>query len=344
MKKKLLSILLIVFLIIGLTGCNNNSQQTESQQSNKSTYKIGDSIESDIIKLKLDTSQFAVALVNTIGKKLGTAKEYNAKDDANNIYVAAKGHTLVAFTFTIENLDRKSIDIGGQFNKQFASISYKGNTYNSVAKFVAESKDGLTWDSYKSANILLNVGEVVKYRAYIDIPTEVENLNDSFELSFYLPNSNGETNCYTFIVTEEDRSNIVEDEISLDTAFKNFSDATAYDYFIKHYADFEVMTESELTEYINSIIGMKIKQIHNSFSDDGKKIGHGQGNYEFISTGDIKDDYGLVNKNKWKLDGNKLIFSYTTDNGEHVRNCEVRKIPNKGKLLIWEGKPYGVLY
>ena len=348
-RKKFFVIVAIVIIIVAIIGGvillnTNNESSINTSVSNTSTYKIGDSVETDIIKLKLDTAQFAIALVNTNGKEYGKVKEYDASKDSKNPFVAAKGHTLVAFTFTVENLDRDYVNIGNSFNGKFTSVKYNGQTYNTKEKFIAESKDGLTWKSYSSSNILLEVGATVKYRAYIDISTDVENLDNTFELTFYLPNSSGKTNDYTFIVNKEDREAVGEEEISLDAAFANFDYSEAYEYFLKHYTDFEVMTETGLNEYINSITGRKINQIHYSFSDDGKRLGHGKGSYEFISTGDIRDDYGLINKNKWKLEGNTLILSYTTENGEHIRKCEVRTVPSKGKLLIWEGKPYAVFY
>ncbi len=344
-KKIIITIIIAVIVIITLaiSILLKSKGITTEKFSNNNQYKLNESVQSDILELTLNTAQFAIALENGYGENYATPKEYDATKDKSNPNVAAKGHTLVAFSFTLKNLDRSSIDIGGNFNPSFTSVKYKGNTYKETAIFKAESKDELNWKSYSSSNILLEVGKSMMYRAYIDIPIDIENLQDTFELEFYLPNSKGKQDVFNYIVTAEDRNNQVEKELSLDVAFDNFTHHKAYEYFINHYSEYEVLNDSQIKELIDNRKKVKVKSI--SFSEDGKRIGYNDNDsYEFIFNGDLKDNYGYANNIKWKIEDNKLVLSYRTDNGEHIRECEVRKIPNKGYLLIWQGKPIEVFY
>ena len=126
MKKKIILSLLVIVTLFAMTGCgkNNNSGKT---------YSLGDTVKTDIISFKLTAGEFTYALVNTNGDEFAMPKEYNAEVDNKNPYVAAKGHTLAAFTFYVENLDRSSIDIGGSFNSLkcffFSSFAFLSSSF-----------------------------------------------------------------------------------------------------------------------------------------------------------------------------------------------------------------------
>lgn len=208
-KKKIIKILAIilaiVIVIIGVILATkkfiNNSKQT---------YSLGDTVETDIAIFKLTAGEYTYALSNHISSNdFALPKEYDATEDSNNPYVAAKGHTLAAFTFYIENLDRTYIDIG----EYFASVTYEENNYSASVKFLATSTDRLNWtrNTSNSINILVHNGTGKYIRAYIDLPIDVKNLDDSLELTIYLPNSEGKTEEFTYIVTEDIRNNFVDE-------------------------------------------------------------------------------------------------------------------------------------
>ena len=202
-KRVLIIVALIAVLGIGLfvlTGCGNNTDES-SNERNK-TMKLGDIVETDIVKLSLYNSQLCIALDNTTSSnEMFKPKEYDATKDIKNPYVASKGHTLVSFTIKLENLDRGSLDLGGGFNSQFTQVKYNENNYNEKAKIKARSKDNIKWETYSSENILLLAGETYFYRGYIDIETDA-NLSDDFDIIFYLPNSKGESEKFNFHITK----------------------------------------------------------------------------------------------------------------------------------------------
>ncbi len=50
--------------------------------------------------------------------------------------------------------------------------------------------------------MLLQVGEKESRRAYIDVTTDVANLDDEFKLTVKLPNSSGSESSFTYLVTK----------------------------------------------------------------------------------------------------------------------------------------------
>lgn len=325
MKKKIFIGLFMLVVLFGLTGCGNGE-----------TYKLGGVVESDILKLTLNKAQFAIALENTNGEEYATPKEYDADGDENNPYVAAKGHTYVAFTFTVENLDRSSVEFGGSFNDDFASVKYNGKKYTEEVIFKAEAENILDWKSYDSSNVLLLTGETMMYRAYIDIPVDVENLDDTFELTFYLPTSNGGTQEFTFVVTKEDRDNLADEEIPFEVALTHFTHKKGIAYFTNHYQEYEVVSSSELENVILS------KKYNVQMATSGSWIG----TFKFEESGRIYENssngyaVGYVNNRTWKIEGDKIIIS-SNPSGKNVKSytCEMRKIEDGIYLLINDGTP-----
>ena len=333
MKKKILLCLFSIICILGLTGCGKNANQ-KLEESKK--YKLGESVESDILKLTLNKAELAVALYDS-DVYFGTPKEYNTSEDAKNSYVAPKGHTFVAFTFKMENLDRTQRN----FNNN-TSVQYKDNTYEKKAQPLAYSNNNVVWKKYELSNIisiLLEAGETKFYRAYIDIPTDADNLEDTFELTFYLPTSdNSKEKKFTYRVTKEDRDKLVEEEIPLDLALSNFELKNVRDYFKSHYAEYEIINANQ----INDIISNK-----NFNVVEVPETGIWKGTYNFESSGKIYQivhgdvDIGYTNNMTWKIDGNNLIIS-SNPSGKNVKNktYEMRKINGtEYYLLIRDNNP-----
>ncbi len=204
MKKKILFIILCVVGLLGFSGCSLN-------QTN--TYTLGESVETDKLKLKLNNSKLSFALNSKYSSDYGTPIEYDSSNVATRYYVANKGHTLVYFEFTVENLDRGSISLGGVDNVKFITVKYNNKNYKSsdstdTAKFILEN-DSKYWRKYSVSNILLFSGESKTYRGYLNIPVEADDLEDTFEITFSLPSTKGNKR-FTYKVTKEDRENIKE--------------------------------------------------------------------------------------------------------------------------------------
>lgn len=204
MKKKILLVILCIVCLLGFTGCG-------SEQTN--TYKIGETVETDKLKLTLNNSKLSFALNSKYSSDYGTPIEYDSSNLATKYYVANKGHTLVYFEFTVENLDRGSVSLGGVDNVKFITVKYNNKNYKpsdstDTAKFILEN-DSKYWRKYSVSNILLFSGESKTYRGYLNIPVEANDLEDTFEITFTLPSSKGSKK-FTYKVTKEDRDNIKE--------------------------------------------------------------------------------------------------------------------------------------
>jgi hypothetical protein len=240
--KKLIALLLALTLCVSLCACGGSTGETEPQetaaveQEEPSTedteepeeteteeeladdavkYQLGDTVETDILAITLDYASFAIALERSYGDDYLMPKEYDATEDAKNPYVAAKGHTLVAIEYTANNLDRTSVSFDGSLVSQFISVTYDGQKYFPSTNYKYCSENGAAWEEYDGSNVLLFAGDQKTMRCYVDIPTDIEDLTDTFTLTFRLPNSAGDTEDFSFIVTEEDRAARSEEEASL---------------------------------------------------------------------------------------------------------------------------------
>lgn len=131
---------------LGLTGCGGTADQGSSPaeaaqepEEQAARYAVGDTVETDLVRLTLNRAELAIALVNTL--EIGTGfnidndyfcpKEYTAEEDADNPYVASKGSTLVFYELLVENLDRDYLELDGSSQDEpFVSVSYDGETYS----------------------------------------------------------------------------------------------------------------------------------------------------------------------------------------------------------------------
>lgn len=56
------------------------------------------------------------------------------------------------------------------------------------------------WVSINTTNDLMEVGDTSTYRCYVDIPVDIDELGDGFEVVVNLPNSEGETTPFVYQV------------------------------------------------------------------------------------------------------------------------------------------------
>lgn len=217
--RKALIVMLSALMLALLCACGG-----ASEQASKASLNVGDTASTDIFDLTLDDATFAIALESSIGEvgygseirfrgndaygEGGAAdipfflpKEYDAEDDSDNPYVAPKGHSLVAFTVTVKNNDRVSQEL--YEGLEFAKIGYNGSEYTPVELEwgVSVAADG-SWMAplQRVSYAFLGAGETISYRMYADIEVEPEDLADSFEMTFAVPNSKGGTDSFTYIV------------------------------------------------------------------------------------------------------------------------------------------------
>lgn len=186
--KRLVALLLALIMIIGIAGCSSDT-----------AYSLGDTVSTDIFELTLDNASLAISLENTLGENFFLPKEYNAEADSRNPYVAAKGHTLVAITYTAKNLDRSTVEADDGWGPSFITVEYSGKAYTEEVNNGYSKNNEEEWENIVGlSNLLLQSGEQETRRCYIDIPVEVSSLDDSFKLIFHLPTSDGKTNDYVY--------------------------------------------------------------------------------------------------------------------------------------------------
>lgn len=180
-------------------------------------YQLGETVSTDIFEFTLDEAKMTIALNSIYDKNYFTPKEYDAQQDTNNPFVAPKGHTYAAFTYTVKNLDRASNEF---HNGYFISAEYNRESYSNLhegAYFLYQDSQYLDengrlqtdkaneWHSKPANNFHLGVGETETRRAYVDMAVDVDNLNDEFKLIVQIPNSDGAITKFKYLVNEEDR-------------------------------------------------------------------------------------------------------------------------------------------
>ena len=356
--KKLIAIILAAILTLSIVACGKkeNIKPTESTATNSDStendkmYRLGDSVETDILKFTLENAQLAIKLkasgwatyeeeqqgIVHIGSDYFTADDYDASEDLGDAYVAAKGHTYVVMQFYAENLDRTSLSFNEGFDK-FIKVEYNGKTYSDgyttqQIKYGAKSNDGLEWEKYNYSNVFLSAGENAHMRGYFDIPIDAEDLNDDFNLTFSLPTSNETTVDYHYQVLYTDRKKIEEAEISLDKAIYEFTSSEAQEYFTKHVGEFKALNANQITK---NIIGKTW--------DTTMIVGEHafwSGKFEFESSGAICETIlglsGYANNRTWSLKGNSLVLDGTDI-------CKVYNVKENVYVLYKDGAPYTLL-
>ena len=195
------------------------TEQPETEKTNEyegTTYKLGETVSTQILEFTLDRADLSIAMVNTIDENYALPKEYNPEEDKNNPFVAPKGTTYVPLTFTLNNLDRATLDIDlVDSNGTNISIIYNGETYtcnwwdNDIHYCYELFEDG-GYNEYTYGNILMHVGEKRTFRAYLELPTDVEDLNSDFIITFDIADVNNTFVEYAYKVTGEDRAVIIE--------------------------------------------------------------------------------------------------------------------------------------
>lgn len=210
--KKVTCLFLALLLCVGLCACGGNAapsdekkgtEPTETQAPPETYYAVGDTVSTNLFTFTLDEAQLAIALNNTHGDDFCTPKDYNAQVDKDNPYVAATGHTYVAFTYTVENISRASEEF---HDGNFVTVVYDGTEYSRSMEDCAcyyyqdyqyyyngrmYTDEAGVWHSGPSGNMYVGAAEKESRRAYADISVETASLTDGFLLRVSVPSSEG---------------------------------------------------------------------------------------------------------------------------------------------------------
>lgn len=331
--KKLTAFILLFVLCLSFASCGGAKDEAR---------KLGETASTDICELQLNYAQFTTALSNKNDDEYFTPKEYDASTDSQNPYVASTGKTYVAYSYTITNLDRSSLDIklekiaSVKYNKKNTNKSDPGAYYLYSDNMIMDASGKVTteakgkWYKNDSSNMILNASEKRTVRAAILIDANVTDLNETVEITFSLPNSDGKREKFTFTVTQSDRDsyNGTETEMNLELAIVNFTEKSAREYLKAHLNEYTVVD-------VNSL-DFTSRKWNVSYVITG--LGSWTGHFEFEATGKIKDDYGYVNERTWEIKDNKLLID-----GEH--SCEMRNLNDTRKFLLTiDSEPYMIMY
>lgn len=219
MKKKIgIVIVIIIVIAIGsiilIKNKGGNSGIFINSINDKTIYKIGDTISTDIAELTLNNSELAIALSNVNNDTYYTPIEYNTEDEMvskYNPYVANNGHTFVYVDFTISAIDRSDINVNDSFKGSFYEIMYNNKKYKGNFKIGLEKIESTSyinkimnkWQKYTSSNILISKSGKSQYRGYADIETNVNDLKDKYYITFNLPNSENKIVPFTYVINAD---------------------------------------------------------------------------------------------------------------------------------------------
>lgn len=221
--KRTLALFLALLMALALCACGGNddaathtdvttppSEDAAAPTEDVAGQPLGTTQSTDILEFTLDRADFCIALDNssrsmeTNSTNYFLPKEYVAAEDSDNPYVAATGHTLVSFTYTIHNLDRTFKDL-----RPSITIGYGGETYKLSPKYGWSRTLGEDATYSEAGNMILDPDETLTRRGYVDIPVTAE-FTDELDFTISLPNSAGEGVEMTYHVTQADRETCAE--------------------------------------------------------------------------------------------------------------------------------------
>lgn len=207
-KKKVIKIVSLIIGIILIVLCTCKIIES----INTTYYNIGDTVATDLAELTLNKCELTIALSNTNDDTYFLPKKYDSSDDINNPFVAKAGHTLVFVDFTLRAKDRDSINVNDSFRGNFYEVQYGKNKFKGNFEFGLEKIEKSTfanefanskWQKHTSSNILISKGGESQFRASAEIATEVKSLDNKFYITFNLPNSEGKTTSFTYVVNDK---------------------------------------------------------------------------------------------------------------------------------------------
>lgn len=219
-------VVVVIVAIVGIIVSNNSNETGKSIFNSKTYYHIGDTVSTDIAEFTLNNSALTIALERGDNENYYTPKEYNAEEDRGNPYLADTGNTLAYFDFTLSAIDRSDIEIYvkniGYARSCFVSVEHNGKKYSDKEELTIGREKKINtngtlisnggknyidyttgeWQSFTSNKILLLSGEQSQYKGYLQIAVNVENLKDKYYITFKLPNSQGKTEDFTYVINE----------------------------------------------------------------------------------------------------------------------------------------------
>lgn len=194
--KKLILILIVIFVVISLILCNTVFKK----------YSVGDTIKTDNIELTLTRAKLTKILYKG-GQENSFLPPDNKKVSERGYKTADKNHMYVSFSVKVKNISNRPIILEDIFNDNKVIVKYKGTEYYTNASrdtslkrcdkncyksgYVAwkDNKNNIQFKSFNYMSFNLKPKEEIKeLRIYLDVPVELS--SNKFKLIFELPKNN----------------------------------------------------------------------------------------------------------------------------------------------------------
>lgn len=227
--KKLLALMLALVMAVSLASCGggekkDDAKATEAKTESKPKLSLGKKVSTDVFDFTLEKAKFSYYA----SSKLGTYAEPTNKKDVS--FRTSKGQVFVCLSFKIKNKDRDTWsvgDYGADYPFEF-ELTYKGKK-DSLYNYNPDSKrqldhlsvqyagvfNGKDWTYYYRGQEFeygYDQNDVHYYSAWIDsgdtyefrVPAlaylDPDSLDDPFEITVNVRNSDGEDEYFTYEV------------------------------------------------------------------------------------------------------------------------------------------------
>ena len=210
--KKIVALLMVVILAVSLCACGNNAQ----------VLSLHEKATTDIMKLQINSAELAFyaksAQTSTSDGSTANIDEACAPlDSASGAYYKTnKGYTLLCLDFTLENLDRDTLEIGGSFpsvevsfevNQDGKSSKMRGYSLNYPEgmnslnlEYSPMSFNGRKFMTNKTSNKIINAGSTVRIKTVGVLNFESVDLSAPFDLTVTLSNSSKRTEKFVYTI------------------------------------------------------------------------------------------------------------------------------------------------
>lgn len=200
--KKLIALILAGLLCLSAFGCDKKQSKPNSPDGQNTPSvniptgcTVGDTANSELLSFTLDKADLTLAC------RYFTTQEFTSKNFENYLtpieydqvtpVVAEDGQTLIAFTFTLKNLDDKSQNYrGGDWYAVYQGKEYpltqKSQKNITLSQSAVRKGDG-NWEYNGPENAFLEPAQTYSFRVYGILPLAMEELTEAFELHIPLP-------------------------------------------------------------------------------------------------------------------------------------------------------------
>ena len=212
--------------------------------------------------------------------------------------------------------------------KEYDEAKYNGKKYSDNNQFVAISKDSLNWEEHDDdETIVIDSGEKLYVRYYIDIDEDIKDLDSTVELIVTLPSTNDKDEKFNYKVTKQDRKDYKGEPLELEVALQNFKYNSVKKYFEDNSKDYETLKASQINELVMSNNGD-----HNIQLNDSKALKYQfsemkpSGNNLIIWPGGTGASSFMYDVGVWSVEGDTLKIK--------DKVYIVKKITDKNYLLL----------